>query len=132
LGARDKLLDLQLQWAQHCEEKGEYDEARVHYVNGNMAKEAVDMYILPLKSLSLKYFQLLTLFRRFLRAHNLPKAIETAERYAPEELQRVLLMHAEHLFETKDFGNFEAIVIRAEKPEIAIELYKVRHNNIFY
>lgn len=53
--------------------------------------------------------------------------METAEKYAPEELQRVLLMHAEQLFGNKDFSNFETIVIRAEKPEIAIELYKVRY-----
>lgn len=37
-------------------------------------------------------------------------------------------MHAEQLFEAKDFTNFEAIVIRAEKPEIAVELYKVRNH----
>ena len=42
-GAKDKIMDLEFQWAQHCEEKKDYEEARKRYINANMVKEAVDM-----------------------------------------------------------------------------------------
>jgi len=59
---------------------------------------------------------------------NIPKAIEISEKYSKEDLQRVLLIYAEQLFEARDINNFEAVIIRAEKPEIALEMYKVGSN----
>lgn len=63
--------------------------------------------------------------RRYLRRENFDIAMDIAKRTSKEAVQKVMLAQAEHMFYARNFIAMENLLLRAEKPEHAVNLYKV-------
>lgn len=55
-------------------------------------------------------------------------AQRVAEGYDPESVSEVLVEQARFCFQQNDFQKSEALLLRAQRPELAVQLYKVGQN----
>lgn len=55
-----------------------------------------------------------------------PAAEMLAEQHDPEAVTDILVSRAQSALQTKDFGQFEALLLRAQKPDLLLQGYKVR------
>jgi len=51
--------------------------------------------------------------------------IDVAEDYCRDKIEPFYIRYAHVLFKQKQYGKMETIVLKAQKPEVAVELYKV-------
>ncbi|KAJ3125766.1 hypothetical protein HK098_008226 [Nowakowskiella sp. JEL0407] len=100
---KSKLLDIHSKHAMHLEDEGNFKEAENAFILGGKPKEAILMYI-----------------------HNedWEAALKVAETYDPTSVPDVLISEAKSAFNKKDFSKAEALLLRAQRPEIAIRFYK--------
>ncbi|KAI6232370.1 Intraflagellar transport protein osm-1 [Aphelenchoides besseyi] len=103
LGATNRLADVQLKYAEHLEDEGEYNRAEQFYLQAGKSREAVLMYI-----------------------HN--QQWEAAERLAsahcPDLLNDVYIGHARSALEAKDHERSESYLLRANRADIILTYYK--------
>ena len=59
-------------------------------------------------------------------------AIEIAEDYCRDKLEPVYIKYAQVLFKQKHFNKFETILLRAQRPDVAVELYQVKDITLKY
>lgn len=104
--------------------QGKYEDAEKEFVNAGKPKEAVLMYV---------------------HQQDWEAAQRVAELYSPESVTEVLIgqvslmlcgcgkplvtyalvLQAKYAFERKDFQKAEAFLLRAERPDLAAQYYKV-------
>ncbi|TPX62114.1 hypothetical protein PhCBS80983_g00643 [Powellomyces hirtus] len=98
-----KLADVHYKHAMYLEDEGKFKEAEQAFVLGGKPKEAILMYI-----------------------HNedWDAALAVAESYDPSSVGEVLIGQARVSFEHKEYSNAESLLLRAQRPELAIKLYR--------
>ena len=99
-----KIGDIHEKLAMSLEDEGNYAGAEEHFVKANKHREAVLMYVHA-------------------------KDWSAAERVAAasddqNSLQDILIGQASQAFINKEYQKAEAFLLRAEKPEIAVDLYR--------
>jgi intraflagellar transport protein 172 len=103
LAAKDKTEDIHYKYAMALEDEGKFKEAEAQFVKAKKAKEAVLMYV-----------------------HN--QDWESAQRVAEEHDQAsvadVLVGQAKVAFEASNFTKFESLLLRAQRPELAVKQYR--------
>lgn len=62
---------------------------------------------------------------RYVHHKDWASAQRVAESHDPESVSEVLVGQAESCFEQKEFQKSEAFLLRAQRPELAVKLYKV-------
>ena len=62
---------------------------------------------------------------RYVHNQDWNSAQRVAEDYDPDSVSDVLVGQARHAFEQKEFQKAEAFLLRAQRPELSIKLYKV-------
>ena len=103
LAAKDKMEDIHCKYAMALEDEGKFKEAEVQFIKAKKPKEAVLMYV-----------------------HN--QDWESAQRVAEEHDQAsvadVLVGQAKVAFEAGNFTKFESLLLRAQRPELAVKQYR--------
>lgn len=95
--------DVHLKMALALEDEGKFEEAEKEFLLANKPKEAIMMY-----------------------THNRDweSAVRIAEKFAPETVNDILVNQAAAALESRNYSEYEALLIRAERPEIILEHYK--------
>ncbi|KAM4521459.1 intraflagellar transport protein 172 homolog isoform 2-T2 [Odontesthes bonariensis] len=103
LSCKEKIPQIHLKYAMYLEDEGKFPEAEVEFIKAGKPKEAVFMYV-----------------------HNKDwaSAQRVAEGHDPESVSEVLVDQAKFCFEQKDFQKSEAFLLRAQRPELAVQFYK--------
>lgn len=103
LAAQNKTEDIHYKYAMALEDEGKFKDAEAHFVRAKKPKEAVLMYV-----------------------HNQDweSAQRVAEEHDEDSVGDVLVGQAKVSFEAKDFPKFESLLLRAQRPELAVKQYR--------
>ena len=106
LAAQHKTPDIHVKYAMALEDEGKFKEAETHFVKGGKPKEAVLMYV-----------------------HNQDwdSAQRVAEQHDEDSVADVLVGQAKVAFEAGDLQKFEGLLLRAQRPELAVKQYRDSH-----
>ncbi|KAJ3106098.1 hypothetical protein HDU96_008320, partial [Phlyctochytrium bullatum] len=98
-----KLSDVHYKHAMYLEDNGKFKEAENAFILAGKPKEAILMYI---------------------HNENWEAAFSVAETYDPNSVAEVLIGQAKVSFDRKDYSSAETLLLRAQRPDLAIKLYK--------
>ena len=100
---KEKVEEIHYKYAMALEDDGKFPEAEKHFVKAKKPKEAVLMYV-----------------------HNQDwdSAQRVAEQHDTDSVSDVLVGQAKVAFENKDFAKFESLLLRAQRPELAVKQFK--------
>ncbi|KAL7748888.1 hypothetical protein RI367_005801 [Sorochytrium milnesiophthora] len=100
---KSKVVDVHLKQAMYLEDEGKYKEAETAFVQAGKPKEAILMYI-----------------------HNedWDAAKRVAEAHEPAAVTDVLVGQAKVAFNQKDYAKVEGLLLRAQRPELMLNMYK--------
>ena len=100
---KEKIEEIHYKYAMALEDDGKFNEAEKQFVKAKKPKEAVLMYV-----------------------HNQDwdSAQRVAEQHDTDSVSDVLVGQAKVAFEGKDFAKFESLLLRAQRPELAVKQYK--------
>ncbi|PAA52772.1 hypothetical protein BOX15_Mlig006435g1 [Macrostomum lignano] len=98
-----KTPEIHLKYAMFLEDEGKFAEAEEHFIKANKPKEAVLMHV---------------------HARNWDAARRVAEKHDKGSIPDILAGQARLAFEEKEFQKAEALLLRAERPELAVKFYK--------
>ena len=103
LAAQHKTPDIHVKYAMALEDEGKFKESESHFVKGGKPKEAVLMYV-----------------------HNQDwdSAQRVAEQHDEDSVADVLVGQAKVAFEAGDLQKFEGLLLRAQRPELAVKQYR--------
>ena len=106
LAAQHKTSDIHVKYAMALEDEGKFKESEAHFVKGGKPKEAVLMYV-----------------------HNQDwdSAQRVAEQHDEDSVADVLVGQAKVAFEAGDLQKFEGLLLRAQRPELAVKQYRDSH-----
>lgn len=85
------------------EDEGKFEEAEAEFLLGNKPKEAIMMHV---------------------HGGDWKAALKIAEKYVPEAVNEVLVNQANAALEARNYHEYEALMVRAERPELIITHYK--------
>lgn len=95
--------DVHLKIAMDHEDEGKFAEAEVEFLRANKPKEAILMYT---------------------HSRDWRSALRIAEQHLPEVINEVLLSQAMDALESRNYPEYEALLIRAERTDIILQHYK--------
>lgn len=98
-----KVSDVHLKYAMALEDDGKFAEAEGEFVAAGKPKEAILMYV---------------------HGREWTNALRVAETQMPEAVPEVLKAHAQHCFEEGRHNEFEALLLRAQMPELIVQHYQ--------
>ena len=103
LAAQHKTADIHYKHAMALEDEGKFADAETHFVRAKKPKEAVLMYV-----------------------HNQDweAAQRVAEAHDEASVADVLIGQAKVAFEARDWPKFESLLLRAQRPELAVKQYR--------
>uniref|UniRef100_A0A8B9J8B1 Intraflagellar transport 172 n=1 Tax=Astyanax mexicanus TaxID=7994 RepID=A0A8B9J8B1_ASTMX len=110
LSMKEKIPQIHLKNAMFLEDEGNFDEAEVEFIKAGKPKEAVMMYI---------------------HVKDWSGAQRVSEGHDPDSMADVLMAQAKCCFEQKDFQKAESLLLRAQRPELAVKYYKVSTFTVF-
>ena len=62
---------------------------------------------------------------RYIHNQDWENAQRIAEKHDPESINEVLLGQAKDVFNSKNYSQFESLLLRAQRPELIIKQYQV-------
>lgn len=95
--------DIHLKIALELEDQGKFSEAEAEFLLANKPKEAILMHT---------------------HSRDWRSAVRIAEKFLPAAVGEVLLSQAAEALEAKNYQEYEALLIRAERPELILQHYK--------
>ncbi|KAF7235879.1 hypothetical protein EYD10_17309 [Varanus komodoensis] len=103
LSLKQKLPAIHFKYGSFLEDEGKFEEAEVEFVKAGKPKEAVLMYA---------------------HAQNWAAAQRVAEAHDPDSVVIVLVGQADAAFKQKEFPKAEALLLRAQRLDLAVKRYK--------
>uniref|UniRef100_A0A8C0IIW3 Intraflagellar transport protein 172 homolog n=1 Tax=Bubo bubo TaxID=30461 RepID=A0A8C0IIW3_BUBBB len=100
---KQKMPEIHLKYAMFLEDEGKFEEAEAEFIKAGKPKEAVLMFV---------------------HNQNWDAAQRVAEAHDPDSVADVLVGQARFAFEQREFQKAEAFLLRAQRPELAINYYK--------
>uniref|UniRef100_A0A8C9QX79 Intraflagellar transport protein 172 homolog n=1 Tax=Scleropages formosus TaxID=113540 RepID=A0A8C9QX79_SCLFO len=103
LSMKNKIPYVHMKHAMYLEDEGKFSEAETEFIKAGKPKEAVQMYV-----------------------HNQDwaSAQRVAEAHDPDSMMEVLVGQAKFCVEQKDYQKAESLLLRAQRPELAIKYYR--------
>ncbi|XP_076688928.1 intraflagellar transport protein 172 homolog isoform X3 [Callospermophilus lateralis] len=103
LALKHKTPEIHLRYAMYLEDEGKFEEAEAEFIRAGKPKEAVLMFV-----------------------HNQDweAAQRVAEAHDPDSVAEVLVGQARGALEEKDFQKAEGLLLRAQRPDLALNYYK--------
>jgi intraflagellar transport protein 172 len=98
-----KLADVHYKHAMYLEDEGKFKEAENAFILASKPKEAILMYI---------------------HNENWEAALSVADTYDPSSVPEVLIGQAKASFDRKEYASAETLLLRAQRPDLAIKFYK--------
>lgn len=95
--------EIHLKIAMELEDQGKFAEAEAEFLVANKPKEAILMHT---------------------HSRDWRAAIRIAEKYLPDTVGEVLLSQAAEALEARNYSEYEALLIRAERPELILQHYR--------
>lgn len=95
--------DVHLKMAMDYEDDGKFSEAEAEFLLANKPKEAILMYV---------------------HSRDWRSALRIAQQHLPEAVTEVLLSQAADALESRNYAEYEALLIRAERTDIILQHYK--------
>lgn len=109
-GTSDQKKEVHYKKAMALEDEGRFTEAEKEFIQAGKAMEAVQMYI---------------------HTRDWEAAEDVAQSHIPEALNQVLVARATEAAEAQDYSLAESLLLRAHKPEIIVDHYKVIKSRAF-
>ncbi|XP_058274743.1 intraflagellar transport protein 172 homolog [Hemibagrus wyckioides] len=103
LSSKHKIPELHLKNAMFLEDEGKFSEAETEFIKAGRPKEAVLMY---------------------LHIQDWTGALRVAEAHDQDSVAGVLVEQAKCCLKQKDFQKAEALLLRAQRPELVIKFYR--------
>lgn len=100
---KSKLSDVHYKHAMYLEDEGRFKEAENAFILAGKPREAILMYI---------------------HEENWESALSVAETHEPSSVAEVLIGQAKVAFTKNEYSKAESLLLRAQKPELAIKMYK--------
>jgi intraflagellar transport protein 172 len=100
---KHKLEEVHFKQAMFFEDEGKFESAERAFILAGKPREAILMYI---------------------HEENWEAALKVAENSEPNSIPEVLLGQAKSLFLKGDFAKAESLILRAQRPELGIQMYK--------
>ncbi|KAJ3395502.1 hypothetical protein HDU92_005616 [Lobulomyces angularis] len=100
---KGKLAEVHYKHAMFLEDEGKFKEAEAAFIIAGKPKEAILMYV---------------------HNENWESALAVAEAHDPANVAEVLIGQAKVSFEKKEYAKAESLLLRAQRPDVAINLYK--------
>ncbi|XP_050690071.1 intraflagellar transport protein 172 homolog [Eriocheir sinensis] len=100
---KQKLPEIHYKYAMALEDDGKYQEAESAFIQADKPKEAVLMYV---------------------HAQDWESAQRVAEAHDPDSVGDVLVGQAKVAFTDRDYPRAEALLLRAQRPELAVKFYR--------
>ncbi|KAH9246952.1 hypothetical protein BASA81_015465 [Batrachochytrium salamandrivorans] len=104
---KHKLVDVHYKHAMYLEDEGRFRDAEGAFLLAGKPREAILMYI---------------------HNENWDRALDVAESHEPSSVGEVLTGQAKVAFERGEIAKAESLVLRAQRPELAISFYKDTNN----
>ncbi|KAJ3273642.1 hypothetical protein HDV01_004251 [Terramyces sp. JEL0728] len=104
---KHKLADVHYKHAMFLEDEGKFKEAETAFILAGKPREAILMYI---------------------HDEHWEAALAVAENHEPVSVPEVLIGQAKVLFSKNEFAKAESLILRAQRPELAIKMYKESNN----
>lgn len=95
--------DVHLKMAMELEDEGKFVEAEAEFLLANKPKEAILMHT---------------------HSRDWRSAVRIAEEHLPDAVNEVLMSQAAEALETRNYPEYEALLIRAQRPELILQHYK--------
>ncbi|XP_033237758.1 intraflagellar transport protein 172 homolog isoform X1 [Drosophila pseudoobscura] len=95
--------EVHLKIAMSLEDEGKFEEAEVEFLKAHKPKEAILMYQ---------------------HAGDWRAALNVAEQHLPDVVGEVLIGQAAAALETRNYKEYEALLLRAQRPDLIVEHYK--------
>uniref|UniRef100_A0A2K5EYN7 Intraflagellar transport protein 172 homolog n=1 Tax=Aotus nancymaae TaxID=37293 RepID=A0A2K5EYN7_AOTNA len=103
LALKHKTPEIHLKYALYLEDEGKFEEAEAEFIRAGKPKEAVLMFV---------------------HNQNWEAAQRVAEAHDPDSVAEVLVGQARRALEEKDFQKAEGLLLRAQRPGLALSYYK--------
>ncbi|KAG7173582.1 Intraflagellar transport protein 172-like [Homarus americanus] len=103
IAMKNKVPDIHYKCAMALEDDGKYGEAESEFIQAVKPKEAVLMYV---------------------HAQDWESAQRVAEAHDPDSVGDVLVGQAKVAFSDRDYPRAEALLLRAQRPELAVKFYR--------
>lgn len=103
-GTSDQQKDVHYKYAMALEDEGKFNEAEKEFIRAGKETEAVQMYI---------------------HTRDWDAAEEVAQSVGPDIVAQVLIARASEAADNQDYAFAESLLLRAHKPDIIVEYYKV-------
>ena len=95
--------EVHLKIAMSLEDEGKFEQAEAEFIKANKPKEAILMYT---------------------HAGDWKAALNVAETHLPDAVNEILISQANAALETRNFADYESLLLRAQRPDLIIEYYK--------
>ncbi|KAL9903021.1 intraflagellar transport protein 172 homolog [Glossina fuscipes] len=95
--------EVHLKIAMALEDEGKFEQAELEFIRANKPREAILMYT---------------------HAGDWRAALNVAETHLPEAVSEVLISQANAALETRNYPDYESLLLRAQRPDLIIEHYK--------
>lgn len=95
--------EVHLKIAMSLEDEGKFEQAEAEFIKANKPKEAILMYT---------------------HAGDWKAALNVAEAHLPDAVNEILISQANAALETRNFADYESLLLRAQRPDLIIEYYK--------
>ncbi|KAK9829656.1 hypothetical protein WJX72_007146 [[Myrmecia] bisecta] len=102
--ARGKLPEVHLKYAMYLEDEGRFGEAEVEFLKADKPQEAIDMYV---------------------HCQEWAGALRVAQQHAPSSLPDIIAAQGHLAAEHKEWGDAEALFLKARQPELALRMYRL-------
>ncbi|XP_055373567.1 intraflagellar transport protein 172 homolog [Condylostylus longicornis] len=95
--------DVHYKIAMSLEDEGKFDQAEIEFIKANKPKEAILMHT---------------------HGGDWQSALRVAEKYLPDAINEILLGQATAALETRNYPDYENLLLQAGRPDIIIQQYK--------
>ncbi|XP_013113055.2 intraflagellar transport protein 172 homolog [Stomoxys calcitrans] len=95
--------EVHLKIAMALEDEGKFEQAEAEFIKANKPREAILMYT---------------------HAGDWTAALNVAETHLPEAVAEILISQANAALETRNFSDYEDLMLRAHRPDLITEYYK--------
>lgn len=95
--------EVHLKIAMSLEDEGKFEQAEAEFIKANKPREAILMYT---------------------HAGDWKAALNVAETHLPDAVTEILISQANAALETRNFADYESLLLRAQRPDLIIDYYK--------
>ena len=123
LAADEKTEEIHMKYAMALEDEGKFPEAEAQFIKAKKPKVRNDLCFHKVGT-ECQYFSPQEAVLMYVHNQDWDSAQRVAEAHDPDSVSDVLVGQAKVAFDQKDWSRFESLLLRAQRPELAVKQYK--------